>query len=630
MSPRPHHRESLASFGAVVLALVAVILGGATERWAQSMVFAGLGALLLTFPPSLRVHRVLIALGMMLLLFAGMAFLPVEWFGGGGWRRVAVLAGVDIPPTVCPQPIICGEQMVMLFAGICWVWWLAASAWDLGACRGAARLLAAGIGVVAAVSLVAWSLGWGVPGWHAERNFGPFPNRNHTGTLFAVGGILMMGCGFDAARRGGLRALPWAGGTLVIVAALAANYSRGGLLVFLGGLLLCVAIFGWMRRSWQVLFVGTSVGLVVVACVLLFGGAITSRFTGATDAQVNFRVHIWKDTLAMIRDQPWCGIGLGSFSPVFGFYRRESVIQQGILHPESDWLQVAAELGWGAVLVLMIGVGVVVRASLPLDRGSQRRLRSAALAAVCAAVAHGLVDVPGHRLGCFLSVALIARFASRGEARQAPADRWLQFVWRVAGVGFIGAALWWRTLPDEATQAEAAVVAGKWGEAKRAAERAIRREPVNWRPYFSRASVAAVEGHRITALSDFRRARTLEPHFARVPLDEGRLWAQIEPELALQAWEETLRRIPLAGEEEMFEAILNAAPDAPEFRAALLESVRGRLALETLWVEKVPAAEGRSRQSEFRQRIASDCPEPFRGRIARRLGELGSSPPPPQ
>src|SRR5262249_49190260 len=144
-------------------------------------------------------------------------------------------------------------------------------------------------------------------------------------------------------------------GAVVILVALVINYSRGGVLLFFGALVLWAAIEAWRRSSWKVLAVGGSLVLVLVSLVLLGGGVFAGRFAGGADSEVGFRVLIWHDTLALVHASPWCGVGLGNFTALFPFFRQASLNQQTVLHPESDWLLLAAELGWAGV-ALAVGV----------------------------------------------------------------------------------------------------------------------------------------------------------------------------------------------------------------------------------------------------------------------------------
>ena len=83
--------------------------------------------------------------------------------------------------------------------------------------------------------------------------------------------------------------------------------------------------------------------------------------------------------------------------------------------------------------------------------------------------------------------------------------------------------------------------------------------PLTWELYFRRAlaEVSANDSPE-AALSDFRRARFLEPVAYELPRDEGTAWLSSQPTLAATAWRDALRK---AGGKraEVFASMLTAA-----------------------------------------------------------------------
>ena len=96
----------------------------------------------------------------------------------------------------------------------------------------------------------------------------------------------------------------------------------------------------------------------------------------------DFRWKIFHDAFDMIRASPWCGVGLGNFDFIFAFFRNESIGNTRALHPESDWIWLWSEMGWPAVLVVIVGAVLLVRRVLPLQEGTNQRFRLAALIAL--------------------------------------------------------------------------------------------------------------------------------------------------------------------------------------------------------------------------------------------------------
>lgn len=614
---------------AIVVIFAAVLMGGATERLPQGIVLAALGALMVAAPPASWPDRKWSAALIALLAFAAIGLLPAAWFRPAVWRAGVENAGVVLPATFSPQPRLTLEAWLLLAAGTAWMGWLMAIPWDARSRRLAARCFTGGAVLLAVLALVQWKTGWHPPGWLSDEGRGPFPNRNHTAHVLALGGVLAVGCAADAAKRGRARAVPWLLAGCVVLAGLAATYSRGGVMMFFSALAIWNASVAWHRKSWKILLLGLSVLCIAAAAVLVFGGAIAGRFAGGQGWESDFRFRIWSDAMDMIKASPLPGAGLGNFRGLFPFFRAQSVIQSGVIHPESDWLWLASEIGVVGAAVGLAAVGIILAGALPLRRGTQRRLRGAALAAAVAAVLHGFLDVPGHRLGSVLAAMFVFALARKEAEPAAPphASRAPVVMWRGLGLAMVVLAAWWIHFTDDAVRAEALARGGRFAAAAESAGRAIARAPLDWRPYFTRAGALARTGKVIEAVADFRRARLLEPHYAEIPLEEGRFWIRLQPELALAAWDEALRRTKGAEAAGVFGQIRMAAPDDAAFRARLLGLVDGREMLEMEWFLGVPLAEAKPHLAAFAE-IAARCDEKQRAAFARRAAEF--APPAPQ
>ncbi len=247
-------------------------------------------------------------------------------------------------------------------------------------------------------------------------------------------------------------------------------------------------------------------------------------------------------------------------------------------------------------------------------------MRGAELAAGIAAALHGLIDVPGHRFGCILPALLILAAARNDRSTLAP-SRVSTLGWRIAGLALMCGAVWYWRLPDDTARASELSRAGHFPEAIATANRALRRAPLEWRAWFIRAGADASLGKPLEALADFRRARFLEPHFAGVPMEEGRFWLRSQPALALQAWREALRRLRPPHDEPVFAQMFQLAPDSAEFRAGLLELAAGRPALQVTWFRLAPAGEAMAHREEI-GKAAELCDKKHREEFGRRVAEL--------
>ena len=187
---------------AACLIIAAIFLGGATERVPQGIVLAAMGVLIIVAPPAAWPDRkwALAVLGLLALAAAGA--LPAEWFHTASWRSAVREAGIAVPATLSPQPRLTIDAWLLLAVGITWMGWLMASPWDSESRRNAARLFVFGMLALATFVLVQWWTGWSPPGWLSAEGHGPFPNRNHTAHVLALGAVLAVGCAADAMRRG--------------------------------------------------------------------------------------------------------------------------------------------------------------------------------------------------------------------------------------------------------------------------------------------------------------------------------------------------------------------------------------------------------------------------------------------
>ena len=60
--------------------------------------------------------------------------------------------------------------------------------------------------------------------------------------------------------------------------------------------------------------------------------------------------------LALAAQAPILGNGLGNFEYLFPIFREKSARKNFALHPESDWLWAASELGWPSTILILQNV----------------------------------------------------------------------------------------------------------------------------------------------------------------------------------------------------------------------------------------------------------------------------------
>ena len=276
--------------------------------------------------------------------------------------------------------------------------------------------------------------------------------------------------------------------------------------------------------SLKWLALSAALGLVLVAVFLTWGGATLNRFqqeenAGATASDFSdFRGAIQLDALRFSAQSPLLGVGLGNFEPLFSFSRVDSINGNRAIHPESDWLWLACEMGWPAVAFLTAGYIWWLRRSLPLENKSGESMRRALIVAVLIFAVHGFVDVSGHRPGSLWVALLLAGLALPPRAEAAP-SRTTPFLFRGLGLLLLVLAAWWggsiegySTPPTAATLArlKTDIISSAQSPAAiiRAANAALRIAPLDWSLYFLRGQAEiALQNETDRAVADFTTAR---------------------------------------------------------------------------------------------------------------------------
>jgi len=598
-----------ASNGSIaLLPILACFLGGGSQKWAEGIVTALLGLYLLVRPPGVSLGPIINCIFVALLGLATIAFLPARWFFLPAWRS-AVLNdfAIPLPSTLTPQPWMTAGCLISLIAGMSWLYVVSTQELELRSTRFQLRLFVTGIVAVAAISIALYLAHAAFPFWINQRGFGPFPNRNHTADLFGITAIVLLACGQDDIRHGRKRWLIWLMALGILVAAIILNFSRAGMVILVGGSALWIAVVVLRQRSLSWIALGFSFLLLLLTVILLLGGETLERFhlrgIGGFGISTDFRWRIFRDTFQLIRASPWCGIGLGNFDAVFAIFRSASLGDTRALHPESDWLWLWAELGWLAVAVIVIGAALLIRRVLPLREGTNQRFRLAALISAVAFALHGLLDVPGHRVGTAFAGILLLGLSLHRPLGLRP-SRWIASLFRlvgllllVSGASWTVAALGKMSLPGAvgvANAKELSAVANRdrnLEETVSLMNRALAWAPLDWQLYFLRALGEVGEKQPASALDDFRRARFLEPNAYEVPLAEGNVWLSSRPILAATAWQEALRRADPEQRPEVYSSMLsNASMRSPQVSRILEETGLRQHDLALAYLSRVSGA----------------------------------------
>ncbi len=594
-SPTHGRRASSGSVRAGLTALLPVFacfLAGGTLKWCEGIIVALFGLMLLVSPPRRSLGWMLNIILLLFLACAATAFLPAEWFRIPGWRKI--LTGdfdIPLPATVSPQPWISWTCLISLVAGVSWLYFVCTSELELRTARFQLRLFTTGIVFLAGLAILLYLAHSPLPFWINQRNFGPFPNRNQTGDLFGITSIVLLACGQDDLRHHRRRWVLWLVGLAILTTAVIINYSRAGLAILVGGSVLWIATVTLRQRSSARIAIGFSFILLLATAVLLLGGQTLERFHlhgfgQSTDLLTSdFRWKIFADAFQMIHDSPWVGAGLGNFQAIFAPFRHASINATRALHPESDWIWLWSEMGWPSVVLVIAGAALLIRYVWPLQEGTNQRFRLAALLGATIFGIHGLVDISAHRVGTAYSGLFLLGLALH---RPLPFKRSVSVgvIFRVLGLGLLLAGGSWAVATKSQKLLPGTVGVNVAKELSPLALRehdyqqavglnttALEWAPLDWQLYFSRAvgEIAAKQPEK--ALTDFRRARYLEPGSYEVPFAEGSAWLTSQPVLAATAWREALNRATTGQQRrEVYGNMFNkAAIESPEVSRILEE-----------------------------------------------------------
>jgi O-antigen ligase len=547
----------------LLVILLALALGGATRLWEQGLVVMIAAGLILFAPP----HR---SLGLLpnllfpaLFLLSLAAFLPAAWSPSLPWRRYLTSdLQLALPATRTPQPWITAQACCLLFVSLVWAYYVLGQRWTSETRLNAARVLIFGVAVLAALAVAAFCFDFHLPNWDQQENRGWFPNRNQTADVLALCAVVNYALIFDCLRKKRPSLYLWLFTLAALAAALVVSYSRAGILMFFGGIALwhLWPIQHQKRRyanKWTAL--GLSLVFILLTCFFLFGGDTLERFIGARPSSADdssFRLAIQKDALHFSLQSPWFGVGLGNFEPLFASVREASVNGDRAVHPESDWLWAACELGWFAPLLFIAGIVWWLRECLPFRSKSGESLRRAFVTAGILFIVHGFVDVSAHRVGSFF-VGLMVFSLALPSVEDPPRWRFGGGVFRVLALGMLLVAGWWlasvqgasvppttANLDELEGQMDDALAHTQLAEMERLATAALQISPLDWHLYFQRAYAETFQpGGLGRAGPDFLLARKLELKMVKPCFDEGVIWlAAGQPDLCFDAWEEALRR----------------------------------------------------------------------------------------
>lgn len=575
--------------------------------WAgfHAVLLGCLGLLIWLRPSQVPLPAIWWGLAIAFVLAGSAAFLPAGWFHLPEWRTRLESLGVMTGPLVAIQSRQAAEALALfaitVFAGL----WLAGHRPTAAQIRLWALMFTLGVAGYAVIARFAQ----GSPhfsGTFGGQHFGFFPNRNHSATYLSMGAICGLGCVLQALRdkRFAVLAISLAATALCLWAIAAWSISRAGVVLVAIGCLLWVSMLGrrYLGRHglWAIALIAiTAVGLFLTAetgvrerlsLTVEKAGAvigvdplaesISEKAPLNAGDSLDFRIPVFRDTLGLIREFPWTGIGVGQFFYIFPQYRNETIVanDSDCYHPESDWLWMAAETGIPATLALLTLVVLAGWKSIrDIRRGRDRALRTACLVAAMLVPIHGIFDVPGHRITLAWSAVFLFVLSLQPPTTETPISmprRWrsrLLALCLLAISIFLTRAQWFGGLQPALTNADNALKQAKslyqqdLALQNEAAAKGIEHQPDPKDDKLEQALVIldSVKAHaplnrdllRFEAYyalhfddkydrvdRAFAIDRALDPAWVAGPLRQAEAWARINPAKTTELWAEALRR----------------------------------------------------------------------------------------
>ena len=240
--------------------------------------------------------------------------------------------------------------------------------------------------------------------------YGPFVNRNGLAGWLAMAVPLALGYalargasrppvfGGLAARIAALDAtqLLLGGAACLMVGGLLGSLSRGGIFGGAAGLMLFVVLAQSRTTGGRAMAGVAALVAAMVAIGAMYAnlGALAMRMRETTELGEWGRRAIWHDTIVMIRDFPFAGVGAGAFQRGMLVYQ-EGSRQFFFNHAHNEYLQIAAE---GGLLIALpaafaaIAATVAIVRRLRADHTAMFWIRAGAIAGIVAVAVQSLFD----------------------------------------------------------------------------------------------------------------------------------------------------------------------------------------------------------------------------------------------
>lgn len=575
----------LHAFALVGGLLLLVAVGGGSTLWSQALVIGVFGIWLVIKPPLKTPSRKLDWVLLVLVLWSFTAYLPVGLLGQNRWRKSLEAQGLDTGWFQTVQPWVTFESIALMCVGFACFYAFYNLRIGYDDRRRLLWMFTIGMAILALGSMLAYQYDYRSPFQANTHNFSYFPNKNHTGLVLAMGAITAFGLTVHMIRCQRRLVLLSIACLLLSFGGVLFSLSRAALLLFFVGCLISYLLAFDGRRSLRLLKYITPVIVLLMFTLMLLGRESLSRFGlwRGFDETPELRLAIYQDTLRMVANLPAGGLSLGNYAAVFPQFRQASEVEQRIIHPESDWLWVMAELGIPGFSILLLAVLLAMSRFVPFGSDKSMAYRVIAFGPLVILLLHNWFDVPAHRFGALLLGFLFYRLAVMELPRE-PASVFPPWAYRAFGIVMVGLSVVWmaatvfnlpwqtRVVAQQALdKLSLPMTADNRDAIFEGAQEGLNVRPLDWWLYTQRARAKLVLDRDISgARDDFLIARVLEPLSAEVPFQEGVSWLPYNDRLAMDAWREAIER-NTDQPESLYRGMLTQGGKHPRFSRELAD-----------------------------------------------------------
>ena len=591
------HKSFYFFIGLVVIALFACVCSGAPRQGFYGIVFLLIGILIALFPPQFSISK-WISLGAGLFILASsLSFLPRGMAGTQEWRIHLESLGLDTGNLITTHPAKSIEILFIIGAV------LITALCALGHRLNRQRLLKVAsfflllVAVYTGISMLFMEYEWEWS-WDPNDQFSFFGNRNHMATLIVIGSLIGTGTLSLSIiqKKRFLSILSAMALGILCWAILGYSISRAGILLF------TVFQFSWFlllgKKHLNTKIITSFLVLVILSTILFIISdtqlekrlnqmveieeRVTKHISVAEkesyESVLGLRKFIHADTYSMIMSEPWTGSGLGSFEFVFPQYKKESVKYSTfvnnaeVLHPESNWLDLSAEAGPISAIVLALSIIALLFFSYRKNRKSRScQLCLASILGILCIIVHGIIDVPGQKIGIALSGTLLLGITFKPDRNNSKfVTKQAIFIYQICAIGIFSMGLcliysqWfneksilfsdhrsviqkidrlYKKSQDSAASAQIQEQKKHLLSAISLSEDAIKQMPLDPTFHFVRGNLYSQLAESDSKIKkSFAIASALDPQWTGAPLRQAKVWLFIDIKETRRLWADALIR----------------------------------------------------------------------------------------